>query len=341
MQLLFYPNLPGLQHFGMQIPVLDTRATSTIDALKQHPKIGPHMPKLLVTTQSEQIEKEDIARVHTGRYVHALFSEKLESLLMDAYELIDQNGEYNRYDPALAKSPLTDIFDVMSTRTAGSLQCMRAALSEKFCYYFGGGFHHAHADFGHGFCIINDIVIGIRRLQAEGAISTAWVIDGDAHKGDGTAALTAGDPTIGTLSIHMAYGWPLDLQRYDENGIEHPSFIPSTVDIPVKSGEETEYASSLEAGLAKLESVLPNPDLAVVVFGADPYEQDGLDSAAKLKLTLQQLKQRDTVIYDFLRNRGIPAAYLMAGGYGPHAWEVNYQFLEWVMIERGGLKGPE
>lgn len=332
MHLLFYPNLPGLQHFGMQIPVLDTRATATIEALQRHPRIGPSLDTLLSTEQREQISRKDIARAHSEAYVRDLYSNRLAALLFDAYELIDENGKYKRYKPELARSPLTDIFPVMRTRTAGSLQCMRSALQNEFCFYFGGGFHHAHAGFGHGFCIINDIVIGIRRLQAEGLLGSAWVIDGDAHKGDGTAALTADDPSIATLSIHMADGWPLDLPRYDQQGNLHPSYIPSTVDIPVKSGEEPYYVDRLAAGLSKLANELPHPDLAVVVFGADPYEHDGLESASQLKLSLEQLKARDTLIFEFLADRNIPAAYLMAGGYGPQAWEVNYQFLEWVLL---------
>ena len=295
------------------------------------------MDALLSTEQSEEITREDISRVHSPSYVQDLYSDRLEALLFEAYELIDEHGRYNRYEPELAQSPLTDIFPIMRTRTAGSLQCMRNSLNTEFCFYFGGGFHHAHADFGHGFCIINDIVIGIRRLQSEGQIRTAWVIDGDAHKGDGTAALTADDASIATLSIHMGDGWPLDLPRFDAAGSLHPSFIPSTVDIPILGGEEPMYVERLTAGLQQLEQVLPQPDIAVVVFGADPYERDGLDSAAKLKLSLEQLKARDRGIYEFLYERGIPAAYLMAGGYGPQAWEVNYQFLEWVLMERGGL----
>lgn len=337
MHLLFYPNLPGLQHFGIQIPVLDTRATATIEALQRNTRIGPALQYLLSTEKREDITRKDISRVHSSSYVQALYSDKLESLLFAAYELIDENGRYNRYNPQLSQSPLTEIFPIMCTRTAGSLQCMRSALQEDFCFYFGGGFHHAHADFGHGFCIINDIVIGIRRLQAEGAIRTAWVIDGDAHKGDGTAALTANDPSIASLSIHMGAGWPMDLPHYDKDGNEHPAFIPSTVDIPIYSGEENLYTDRLSDGLQQLAEVLPNPDIAVVVFGADPYEHDGLDSASKLKLSLEQLKARDTTIYDFLKAHQTPAAYLMAGGYGARAWEVNYQFLEWVLLERGIL----
>ncbi|MDY7029968.1 MAG: histone deacetylase, partial [Spirochaetota bacterium] len=224
--------------------------------------------------------------------------------------------------------PLTDLFGVQLLRTAGSLQSMRTAIGAGSCFFFGGGFHHAHADFGHGFCFINDIVIGIRRLQHEGLIRKAWVIDTDAHKGDGTAALTADDDSIASLSIHMAGGWPLDRPEYDDEGRRHPSFIPSTVDIPISEGGEAEYAAALSAGLQELRRIAPDPDLAVVVYGADPYEKDGLPSTVGLSLSLEQMERRDRLVYSFLREKKVPAAYLMAGGYGPHAWEVYYQFLE-------------
>jgi len=78
----------------------------------------------------------------------------------------------------------------------------------------------------------------------------------------------------------------------------------------------------------------PRPDLAVVVSGADPYEKDELPSTQPLKLSLAQLKERDLLIYEFLQQRKIPKAYLMAGGYGEHSWEVYAQFLEWVLVNR-------
>jgi len=85
---------------------------------------------------------------------------------------------------------------------------------------------------------VNDLVIALRRLQFENRIRSAWVIDVDAHKGDGTAAITAGDQSIVTLSIHMARGWPLDQPERDTDGRLNPSFIPSTIDILMEAGEE-------------------------------------------------------------------------------------------------------
>ena len=91
-------------------------------------------------------------------------------------------------------------------------------------------------------------------------------------------------------------------------------------------------------GLLHLER-LPPPDLAVVVYGADPYEKDELPSTADLKLSLEQLKKRDLLVYNFLKGRNIPRAYLMAGGYGEDCWKVYAQFLEWALLDELKLSG--
>ncbi|MEJ2657713.1 MAG: histone deacetylase, partial [Desulfobacterales bacterium] len=249
------------------------------------------------------------------------------------FELIDSNGQYYRYAPEQATRPLEELFARIRSKVAGSVQCGRMALTHGFCFYFSGGMHHAHFDHGSGFCLINDVVITARKLQAEGAIRKVWIIDVDAHKGDGTAALTADDPTITTLSVHMAHGWPLDGPPMLPDGRANPVFIPSDIDIPIASGEEMHYVERLEKGLLKLEG-MGRPDLAIVVSGADPYEKDELPSTAGLKLTLDQMLDRDRLIYLFLEELKIPAAYLMAGGYGEQVWEVYAQLLLWALKRR-------
>ena len=78
----------------------------------------------------------------------------------------------------------------------------------------------------------------------------------------------------------------------------------------------------------------PKPELAVVVAGVDPFEKDELPSTSDLKLSLEQMMQRDQLVYRFLKERGIPAAFLMAGGYGENSWQVYAQFLEWALLDR-------
>jgi acetoin utilization deacetylase AcuC-like enzyme len=76
---------------------------------------------------------------------------------------------------------------------------------------------------------------------------------------------------------------------------------------------------------------MPRPDLALVVSGADPYARDALPSTAELRLTRAQLLERDQMVYRFLKARRIPQAALMAGGYGPHVWEIYAGFLAWAL----------
>jgi acetoin utilization deacetylase AcuC-like enzyme len=322
----------GLIEFGIEIPVLYSRVLNTFEFLKSHEVLGPQIDQWLINKIEETINKEDLLRVHSDDYIEKLFSAGLESEIIKTFELIDEAGNYYRYNPDKASLPLTLLFDRILAIVASTVQCSRIALANGFCFAFSGGMHHAQHAYGAGFCIVNDIVIAIRKLQAEGRIRTAWVIDVDAHKGDGTAALTKGDDTITTLSIHMARGWPLDGDEYDLNGNFNPSYTPSDIDIPMAKGGDHLYIPRLQAGLDKLDK-LSQPDLAVVVSGADPYERDELPSTRDLKLSLAQLKERDLLTYNFLKDRDIPRAYVMAGGYGESSWEVYAQFLEWALVD--------
>ena len=321
----------NLSDFGISIPIFDTRASKTFAHLKNHPILGPLATQWHRRPGPESLDREDLLRVHDADYVNRLFSDDVAQELIKIYELVDDAGRYHRYDPAAARLPLAELFKLILARAAGSLQCCRVALQSGFCFNFGGGMHHAQSDHGKGFCPVNDIVIAIRRLQAEKLIRTAWVIDVDAHKGDGTAALTRGDGTITTLSIHMGAGWPMDEPPVAADGTPNPSFVPSDIDVPIFPGEEAQYLPRLAAALEALDAA-GRPDLAVVVSGADPYEKDALPSTGGLRLSLDQMMDRDQMVYTFLRKRRHPSAYLMAGGYGHEVWRVYAQFLEWALL---------
>jgi acetoin utilization deacetylase AcuC-like enzyme len=332
--ILYDPQqLHSLIEFGIEIPVMDSRAAETFARLSAHPRLGPRVAEWHINAIRERVTREDLARVHSPEYIDRLFSNRLNAEIIRAYELVDDDGNYHRFNPDGAKLPLTDLFERIMQRAAGTIQCASAALETGFCFYFGGGMHHAQRDSGAGFCLVNDLVVALRRLQFDKRIRSAWVIDLDAHKGDGTAAITAGDASIATLSVHMARGWPLDQAERDRSGRLNPSFIPSTIDLPIEPGEEALYNPRLKAGLERLAGA-GNPDLALVVCGADPYELDELPSTAGLRLTLAQLLERDQTVYSFLKSLAIPGAWVMSGGYGRNSWRVYTQFLEWALLDR-------
>jgi acetoin utilization deacetylase AcuC-like enzyme len=335
--ILYKPGLGfPLREYGISIPAAPDRAGPVLDALRSHPRLGARQTDWLSVPDDTRISREDVLRVNTPRYARQLYDGDVEAAVVAAFELIDPDGRYHRYDPSVATKPLRLLFDRALNMVAGTYQCGTVALDTGFCFHCGGGAHHGHPDFGHGFCILNDSPIAVRRLQAEGRIRSAWIIDIDVHKGDGTAAIFKDDDSVMTMSIHMAHGWPLDIPEFDAEGNRHPSYIPSDLDVPIEEGEESHYLSRLKAALARMETgpVGARPDIAYVLAGADPYEKDELESTQKLKLTLDQMNKRNRMVYEFLSGRGIPQAWLMAGGYGGHAWETYPDILTTVLLEK-------
>jgi acetoin utilization deacetylase AcuC-like enzyme len=289
------------------------------------------------------ISRADLERVHAPEYIASLYDPAgLERAVCASYELINDDGSYNRYDPATAVKPLAELFAGQLEQISGAYLACRLALEDagRFCFFLGGGSHHARYDAGAGFCILNDIIIALRKVQAEERAGLIWIIDVDAHKGDGSAELirfsrergetfSGKNPEILALSIHMACGWPLDAASLAAAAPGRAPLIESDLDISIESGEEPLYLPRLAEGLAFMEqrSAGRIPDLALVVDGADPYRHDGLESSAPLALSLAQCVARDRFIHAFLQKRGIPSAWLLAGGYGEHAWKPTARFL--------------
>ena len=334
-------HIPGrgvpLTEYGILIPSSPGRTGKILDALSSHPVLGPRKESWLLGSDGSTITREDLERAHATDYVDKLFTaDGLEEVLLSVYELIDSEGKPNRYDPSRATRPLSEMFDRSFVGLSGTYQCGRRALDHRFCFYLGGGAHHGHREFGHGFCIVNDSVVAIRKLQAENRIRSAWVIDVDVHKGDGTAALTESDPTVRTLSVHMAAGWPLDLPEFSPEGDRNPWFIESDIDVPIAPGEEAEYNKRLTEALNAMDEFGP-PDCAYVLGGADPYEKDELPSTQLMKLSLDQITERNIIIYEFLKARKIPQAWLTAGGYGESAWEAYPPFMTYALLDNLGL----
>jgi len=309
--------------YGVEIPIVDDRALKVFESLKKDDPSLSYFPFEKIPS----ITRDDLLLAHNKDFVDRLYGSyaELEREMLSCYELVDENGHYHRYNPKKAKKDFTRAFDVVLKQVGLTYACASEALKNGFSYFLGGGMHHAMSFGGRGFCLVNDIVIALRKLQNENKIQTAWVIDVDAHKGDGTSEITKADRSIITLSLHMKEGWPLD-----SGSVRDPWFIPCNIDVGIDVGEESTYLEKLQAALNELEANYPKADIAIVVDGADPFEADELESTEKLKLSKEQLLERDKLIYEFLKSRNIPQAYVMAGGYGHRAWEIYTQFLKFV-----------
>jgi acetoin utilization deacetylase AcuC-like enzyme len=186
-------------------------------------------------------------------------------------------------------------------RSVGStIATCRTALREGIAVSLGGGTHHACRDHGEGFCIYNDTVIAARTMQAEGRVHRVLVIDCDVHQGNGTAQITADDPTIFTFSIHAEKNYPFRK-------------VPSDLDVDLPDGTEDEaYLVTLHSHLRQIQGRF-QPDLIIYLAGADPYQGDKL---GRLSLTKAGLQARDELVLNFCREWGVPVAVTLAGGYG-------------------------
>jgi acetoin utilization deacetylase AcuC-like enzyme len=182
----------------------------------------------------------------------------------------------------------------------GSILAARQAIADGAAINVGGGFHHAFPDLGEGFCAIHDVAVAIRRLQKDGAIASALVVDCDVHHGNGTAAIFADDPSVFTLSLHQLNNYPSPKP-------------PSDIDVDLADGiGDEEYLGYLRDALERAFAPPYRFDLLCYVAGADPYYQDRLGG---LKLTLNGLHHRDAMVFETAHARRVPVMVTLAGGY--------------------------
>src|SRR6266480_4810546 len=128
--------------------------------------------------QPDRARDEDLLRVHTGEWV-----EKLKNGTLTASDVMKLEVPYS---PELAEA--------VWLAAGGTILAGQLALRDGFAGNLTGGFHHAHASHGEGFCAIHDVAIAIRRLQSDKSVQKAIVVDTDVHHGNGTAHIFRDDP---------------------------------------------------------------------------------------------------------------------------------------------------
>ena len=282
---------------------------------------------------------EDILRVHTQEWVRKLKTGKLSP-----WEILRLEVPYS---PQLVRA--------FWLSAGGSTLAARRALADACGFNLGGGFHHAFADHGEGFCVLNDVAVALRVLQAAGEIQTAMVVDLDVHHGNGTAAIFASDPTVFTLSMHQENNYPypkppsdIDVGLDDFTGDDtYLRQLTQALDkafdqfakeapkrTPLSRPEFTPSLSRAESRGASAGTASPKPDLIFYLAGADPYREDQLGG---LSLTLEGLQERDRMVIEAARTRSIPIAITFAGGYARRVSDTVEIHLNTILAARKTL----
>ena len=182
----------------------------------------------------------------------------------------------------------------------GTLTAARIAIRDRVAVNLAGGTHHAFADRGEGYCVLNDIAIAIRCLQHDGWMQRMAIVDCDVHQGNGTAAIFAEEPDVYTFSIHGANNYPL-------------AKVPGRLDIALPDGTgDEEYLRALQPAVSHILREF-QPGMVFYLAGVDPHERDRL---GRLRLTHEGLRRRDTFVLEACRDAAIPVAITLGGGYG-------------------------
>jgi acetoin utilization deacetylase AcuC-like enzyme len=233
--------------------------------------------------QPEALNRDVLALVHTPEYL-----DKLESSSLSMAE------------QRLIGLPWSEALWLRSRlAAAGTLLAARAALSFGLSGNLAGGTHHAFADHGEGFCVLNDVAIAIAKLRAEDAIERALVVDLDVHQGNGTAAIFAGDDAVFTFSMHGARNYPATKMR-------------SSLDLALPEGiGDADYLQALDA---HLPTVLERSaaEIAFYLAGVDVAADDRY---GKMSLTENGIRERDSYVIAALRAHMVPLVIVLAGGY--------------------------
>ena len=225
----------------------------------------------------------DVLRVHTPAYWH-----RVRDLQLTAREVRSLGLPQS---PQLVRRSLSS--------SAGTLQSALHALRDGIGLNLAGGTHHAFADRGEGFCVLNDQAIAAAHLLANGLAKQILIVDLDVHQGDGTAAIFRNEPRVFTFSMHAGANYPLRKEESD-------------LDMPLALGTgDAAYLAQLAATLEPLVNRV-RPDFIFYQAGVDVLATDKL---GKLALTPTGCRQRDELVLDLCHAREIPVAVSMGGGY--------------------------
>lgn len=230
--------------------------------------------------------EETILLTHSKEY--------LDKLLLQTLSASEQRKIGFPQSPALTERELII--------TQGTIDCCYHALNNGIALNVAGGTHHAFRDRGEGFCLLNDMAVAANHLLSVKQVSKILIIDLDVHQGNGTAKIFENNASVFTFSMHGAHNYPFHKEVSD-------------LDIPLADGiTGKEYLSLLQKHLPHLIETV-KPDFAFYLSGVDILETDKF---GKLKVSLNECKERDEFVFTLLRDKKIPVTVAMGGGYSPN-----------------------
>ncbi len=292
---------------------------------------GPSHPMSPIRVDLTMRMADELGVLDRLRVVPAPMASREEIATVHDESLIDavtRMGEHGGEDPAHGlgsdDNPVFEGMHVAAAHVVGaSVEAFRQVWSGESLHSASivGGLHHAMPDRSSGFCIYNDIAVGIKKLLADGAERVAYV-DVDVHHGDGVEKIFWDDPRVLTVSLHetghMLFpgtGYPGDVGGAGAEG--------TAVNVALPPG--TADGGWLRAYHAVVPPIVRafNPDVLVTQHGCDSHMEDPL---AHLMLTVDGQRATYLALHE-LAHEVCDGKWVVTGGGGyalvevvPRAW---------------------
>ena len=236
------------------------------------------------------LNKEDVLLTHSNDYYNKLVSQSL-----------------SKKEIRPIGFPMSKLLIEREKKIAqGTIECVSFSIKNGISMNIAGGTHHAFADKGEGFCMLNDQAIAANYLLHNDLAKKILIIDLDVHQGNGTASIFKNDINVFTLSFHGKKNYPFKKEKSD-------------LDIEFDDGtEDVEYLTKLEDIIPNIIKIL-NPDFIFYLSGVDILKTDKL---GRLSLSIEGCKKRDSIILNLCKTFNIPLQISMGGGYSKNIEDI-------------------
>ncbi|MEM7028970.1 MAG: histone deacetylase [Chloroflexota bacterium] len=264
----------------------------------------------------KNVEYDQYRRVHSQDYLDKL-------TLMAADQPIDAppklSAECRGYEYCLPgyQYGLGGMFQAIDALKTGNLD-------RAFCFCLGG--HHAYADWGHGYCLLNPLAVTAKYAQANG-FEKVLIVDWDIHHGDGTQSIFANDESVYCISIHSVADLYMSKAAGMRIGSSEAGKTVGHCNIPLLhrifkddffeevglNGTFYRAEQSLAAFQQALTQVPFQPDIILIFAGCDSHQDDG--GADITDWDNEDFKALTRLTLDLSKQASCPVLSCQGGGY--------------------------
>ncbi|XP_072328642.1 histone deacetylase 11 isoform X4 [Scyliorhinus torazame] len=268
--------------------------------------------------KAQEAQEDDLLVVHSKRYLNKLKNHFLEGL----------------QEWSFIVATITEILPVaflpnfiiqrkvlrpFRTQTGGTIMAGKLAIDRGWAINVGGGFHHCSSEQGGGFCAYADITLAIKFLfERVEAVSTAMIIDLDAHQGNGHERDFMDDNRVYIMDVFNRYIYPGDgfakLRAGTGGYMTGSNLLAGAIKWKIEldwDTEDSEYLQKVETLMSKaLQEVTPD----IIVYNAGTDILDG-DQLGGLAISPQGIIKRDQAVFEAAQKHKIPILMVTSGGY--------------------------